>query len=111
MSRQCEIHEVSCSTAYNKRGCRCYDCIDQKRDDVLRQRYGLSADEYHALWVGQGRRCGCCGKKLQRPHVDHDHDTGEVRGLLCQKCNTGIGKLGDDLSGVLNAAQYLAGVK
>lgn len=109
MTTQCQVTKLAASTAYNKRGCRCDVCIDQKRDAVLRQRYGITADEYHALWVGQGRRCGCCGKRLQRPHVDHDHETGAVRGLLCQNCNLGIGKLGDNIQGVLDAAQYLAG--
>ena len=44
-------------------------------------------------------------------HVDHDHDTGEVRGLLCLNCNTGIGKLGDSAVTCLDAAFYLLSVE
>lgn len=40
--------------------------------------------------------------------VDHEHDTGLIRGLICSKCNIGIGLLGDSLIGILKAAQYLS---
>jgi len=43
--------------------------------------------------------------------VDHDKKTGKVRGVLCNKCNTGIGKLGDSLDGVFAAYQYLLRAK
>jgi hypothetical protein len=50
--------------------------------------------------------CESCGK--QRPLLwDHDHDTGQFRGWLCQTCNSGIGMLGDDLAGVARAYSYL----
>src|ERR1039458_3188568 len=50
--------------------------------------------------------CECCGRegKLQ---FDHDHVTGQFRGWLCNQCNSGIGFLGDDLSGALHAVKYL----
>ena len=52
--------------------------------------------------------CDCCGERLKaKACYDHDHETGEFRGWLCYKCNTGIGKLGDNLEGVLKAVQYL----
>ena len=45
--------------------------------------------------------------KLQELAIDHDHETGEIRGLLCFQCNTGIGKLGDDESRIWSAYNYL----
>jgi hypothetical protein len=51
--------------------------------------------------------CECCGKKTENLLVDHDHQTGKFRGWLCKTCNIGIGKLGDNLSGLERAVLYL----
>lgn len=50
--------------------------------------------------------CECC-KEPSRLVVDHDHNTGDFRGWLCRRCNLGIGRLGDNLEGIINAANYL----
>ena len=56
----------------------------------------------------QPKNCDCCGTLLtQTVCYDHDHETGRFRGWLCHNCNSGIGKLGDDLEGVLKAVTYL----
>jgi len=55
-----------------------------------------------------GTACQCCGKTDQLLTWDHCHQTTEHRGWLCNNCNTAIGKLGDNVEGVLNAATYLA---
>ena len=57
-----------------------------------------------------GTPCECCGLTEQKLHWDHCHDSHEHRGWLCNNCNTGIGKLGDNLEGVLKAVDYLAKV-
>jgi hypothetical protein len=60
----------------------------------LKQLYGISVEEYKALFEKQEGRCAICGKKPKgRLHVDHDHKTGKVRGLLCPVCNLRIGTL------------------
>jgi hypothetical protein len=56
--------------------------------------------------------CDCCGKSAKdRPRgklcMDHDHDTEQFRGWICDRCNIGIGKLGDSIEGVMNALRYL----
>jgi len=53
--------------------------------------------------------CDCCGKETEskKMRFDHDHETGLFRGWICQNCNLGIGQLGDNLDGVMNAVQYL----
>lgn len=57
--------------------------------------------------------CECCGKTVEENGkalaLDHCHDTNEFRGWLCNNCNTAIGKLGDNLPGVMRAAGYLRG--
>lgn len=77
----------------------------------LRTRYGLTLEEFDARLLAQGGGCAICGIKknqLARDfHVDHNHETGQVRGLLCFACNTGIGKLGDDPDLLEAAAAYL----
>lgn len=52
--------------------------------------------------------CECCGKR-KKLLLDHCHETGNFRGWICYACNTGIGKLGDDIDGLLVALQYLRG--
>lgn len=80
----------------------------------LKRLYRISLEEYGALLRRQNNVCACCGSNEpggrydnDRFHVDHDHVTGAVRGLLCHKCNTGIGLLGDSTDGVMKALMYL----
>ena len=75
------------------------------------QRYGITPAEYHEMLDEQLGRCACCGSSNPKRKagfvVDHDHSTGLVRGLLCHSCNIGIGQLGDSISGLTNAVDYL----
>jgi len=83
-----------------------------KRDrawEHLKERYGVDKNAYYRILDSQNGCCGICGEEAgdSKLHVDHCHATGVVRGLLCQKCNTGIGLLGDNLESVLKAVNYL----
>lgn len=73
--------------------------------------YGLDEQGYVDLLEAQGGRCGICGVDSPSPFanfsVDHCHDTGRVRGLLCNKCNRGLGFFQDSLELLGNAAAYL----
>lgn len=74
--------------------------------------YGLSQERYEALLAAQDGRCAICRTddwpgKDHRPHVDHCHETGRVRGLLCDFCNRGLGLFGDDPARLRAAADYL----
>jgi hypothetical protein len=80
------------------------------------QEYGLTEADFEKLLIAQGGRCAICktddppnhGKGgKSRWHVDHDHKTNRVRGLLCFKCNIGIGHLNDDPLVVMSAINYL----
>ena len=58
----------------------------------------------------QAGLCPICRRGLgDKPHVDHDHETGEVRGLLCFTCNVGLGNFGDDVERLRRGARYLEG--
>ncbi len=63
------------------------------RNSKLKNRYKLTREEYDSMLEQQDNCCACCGEPFIRtPHVDHNHTTGKVRGLLCAGCNTGLGQ-------------------
>jgi hypothetical protein len=72
----------------------------------LKRRYGIGAAEVDELIRAQGARCAICGRE-DPEHVDHDHQTGTVRGVLCFNCNGGLGQFHDDVERLLGAATYL----
>lgn len=67
------------------------------------------------MLIKQEGKCKICGREIllfgeskhRTAHVDHDHSTGKVRGLLCQECNTGFGKFRDNTEYLANAIKYL----
>ena len=79
----------------------------------LQKRYGITLEQYATLLLEQGGACGICGRRDNLPNkhfaVDHCHKTGRVRGLLCSRCNSGLGSLGDELERVQKAIAYLRG--
>lgn len=93
---------------------RCKPCWeDANRDTKLKRMYGIGSDDYDEMYVSQGGRCKICGthqSDLKKAlHVDHCHDTGKVRGLLCQRCNTYIAHFERDPERLLVAYDYLRG--
>ena len=76
----------------------------------LVRRYGISAAETDEMLQAQAALCPICRRPLsESPHVDHNHATGDVRGLLCFTCNSGLGNFGDDVERLERAAAYLRG--
>lgn len=75
----------------------------------LRLQYGITPAEREALFDAQGRRCAICRTAKPERHwtVDHCHITGQVRGILCNLCNAGLGLFADQLLVVQAAAKYL----
>lgn len=80
-----------------------------RRNRHLRIKYGLSAKDFDDLVAAQDNSCAIChGDWSDRgPHVDHDHETGEIRGLLCHWCNLMLGNAKDDPERLRAAIQYL----
>ena len=81
----------------------------------LRVKFGITIQDYDDMYIEQGGRCAICGvhqsETQKRLCVDHDHESGNVRGLLCDRCNTSIGKFNDDINLLHNAIKYLEGNK
>lgn len=113
----------TCKTCYTHRS-RDWNVKNPDRyfDGHLRRNFGITLADYNAMLDRQGGVCAICGgpptdrrnrrrgKQLvfvARLVVDHDHDTGRVRGLLCGACNSAIGFLKDDPATVRSALAYL----
>lgn len=79
--------------------------------DTLRRKYGWTPEQFDAQLALQGGGCAICGDLKPgghgRWHVDHDHETGQVRGILCSNCNLGVGNVKDDVDLLRRMAKYL----
>lgn len=89
-----------------------------ERERQLRKKYGMSWDDFLAMFAAQGGECALCGDpfkitvnvsglSFKEVHVDHNHKTGKVRGLLCFRCNSGLGKFLDNPELLIKAVFYL----
>lgn len=91
----------------------------QSKESHYRTKYGITLDQLRDLWIEQDCQCVICSKELPDPtghrikhregafHLDHCHETGSIRGLLCNRCNMAIGLLSDDVSKLESAVRYL----
>jgi hypothetical protein len=75
----------------------------------LKRRYGITKEDYTNMLIQQNNGCAICGEvDHDKPlHVDHDHNTRKVRGLLCVRCNTMLGKARDNITILNKAINYL----
>jgi hypothetical protein len=86
--------------------------MNAKIDQDLRYHYDITLERYNELLAKQEGVCAICKKlevnsRIKRLVVDHDHKTGKIRGLLCHRCNCGIGYMKDDLQLLQMAIEYL----
>lgn len=84
----------------------------KRRDSDLKRKFGIGHEDYTALLKRQGGCCAICkakkpGGRWSHFAVDHDHLNGNVRGLLCVRCNRGVGLFRDDATLFKSAAIYL----
>ena len=76
----------------------------------MKNRYGVTLEQYDKMFEGQNGVCAICGginKSDRRLAIDHNHETGKIRGLLCSNCNTGIGMLKENINILCSAISYL----
>jgi hypothetical protein len=95
-----------CKPCHNKRSRASREKVGGSRTYHLTRRYGMTAAEADYLLDKQGRLCAICGA-APAGHVDHDHETGAVRALLCFNCNGGLGQFRDDPAVLRAAAEYV----
>jgi hypothetical protein len=99
---------------YNYRCKQCRQLLGRKIS--IKYNYGITIQEFDRILIEQGGVCAICGKSEDmllngtptRLSVDHNHSTGKVRGILCRKCNVGIGYFNDDVSLLERAYKYLS---
>lgn len=89
---------------------------EKNKDSCLRRNYGITSEDYKRMFALQGGLCAICYKpsttlgrhgKIENLAVDHCHATGKVRGLLCSKCNRGLGLFNDDIPRIESAIAYI----
>lgn len=96
------------SRAYRRR------CPIKAQANRIKHKYGLTPADYEALLKAQQNQCAICGVEFKSwpkdatAHIDHDHVSGRVRGLLCSKHNMAMGLFGDDPAMLQRAARYLS---
>ena len=92
---------------------RIYDAKHKNmhRNAQLKGRYGFSLEEHDIMLEEQNGCCAICQRSIANlprpPSVDHDHETGKVRGLLCQSCNSGLANFKDNIESLKFAIEYL----
>lgn len=111
-----------CKECKNKRFRKYYKDNPEKfkrlnRKNNLKNKYGLTIEDVEIMLKNQNCKCAICGQEMflhgtsvdknKIAHVDHNHETGEIRGLLCDDCNTGLGKFRDNEEYLINAISYL----
>ncbi len=82
------------------------------RRNKLKKNFGMTLEDYDKMFKKQKGLCAICDKpqntfNTKNLYIDHDHKTGKVRGLLCHKCNNGLGFLDDDIKLLKRSIQYL----
>ena len=105
----------SCRVTYNRDIERRVDASHlsvRRRRGKLRRNYGITPEQHAAQAAAQGGACAICktsfsGLSPQTVHVDHCHETGALRGILCGRCNTAIGALSDSPEALLTAIRYV----
>ncbi len=106
-----------CSKAYERKRWNLAP-TPKRRAKWLKTKYGLSYEEYAKMYLNQSGKCKVCQIEIsiesqlndhQTACVDHNHDTGEVRGLLCNHCNRAIGLMKENVSNIRLLAEYLEG--
>jgi hypothetical protein len=82
----------------------------EHREAHLVRTFGITQSEYDAMLAAQGGACAICDRSPREGsslHVDHDHGTGRIRGLLCFRCNGGLGQFAEDVDRLVAATGYV----
>ena len=79
-----------------------------KRKNGLKKKYNLSIEQLNQMVLDQNNKCGICFKEMSKPCIDHNHQTGKVRKLLCFHCNVLLGHCNENIEILQSAIYYLS---
>lgn len=96
-----------CSKRLKAQKRRPHNVRSNRESSWRKQGIKLTVEQYDQMVQDQLGRCPC-GEELRHPHVHHNHETGEVRGILCRECNRAFGLLSDDPARLQGLASYLS---
>lgn len=106
--KSCDAQTIKEDECYKCRRKQKYDRGAYKRNRNLLTRYGISSEEFDQMLKDQEGKCAICEKTdAKRYVVDHCHDNGHIRGILCATCNKALGKFNDNVEGLQRAIDYL----
>jgi hypothetical protein len=115
-SKQCVACKVKARAAWGKKRRQAIKAspekdLEDKQNKLAywrKHKYGITPEQYSEMLAAQNSKCAICGKHDElNLAVDHCHETGQIRGLLCKYCNGGIGFLKDSIELLENAIKYL----
>jgi hypothetical protein len=101
------------SPAIEGRG-SCEPCRIDGLERHFKRVHGLTLKQRSDMFTEQGEKCLICGRgelEISDWHVDHDHQTGKLRGILCAGCNKGLGHFRDDPDVLVKAAEYVINMR
>ena len=100
----------TCLRYYHRRKARDPGYLEHLSRLTTCRKAGITVADYDQIFKAQNGKCAICGdgrSKRLALAIDHDHETGEIRGLLCRHCNVGLGHFKDESSRLWKAFQYL----
>ena len=111
-------HGLLCKPCETKRRTKHYCKKTYQRFWQSKKKYGVDESGFEVLWIAFKGKCGICSNDLALPRkgrgqqldvvaIDHDHASGNIRGLLCHACNRGLGYFKDNPESLINAAKWV----
>ncbi len=116
MQKEWRLKNIDKSKAYNRKWylkSRSPEQLEKEKWAQIKYRYDLEKEDYERILKGQDNKCKVCDKEFDsngrctKLHIDHCHDSDEVRGFLCNNCNIGLGYFYDDPKILQSAVEYL----
>lgn len=109
VSEREKVYRDKSKVKIQQKGMAYYKANPEKHREKRLKKYGLTIKDYDTMLLLQKGKCAICSgnNKGRNFHVDHDHETGKTRGLLCNSCNIGLGMMKDNPEILKNAIKYI----
>ena len=102
-----QYHNLSEEERQERRRNNKANTFEYRQTYKLKYKYGLTREKYFGMILEQKNKCKICMCNMETPQIDHNHDTGEVRALLCRSCNTTLGLVNENPDTLYNMINYI----